>query len=319
MQKTTSAAGWRLRLGRGRPPYNDILTPREWQVADLPEQGLTNEQIAARLGISHSGAKYHVSEILSKLGVTSRDEVGERIREHRLAAAPSWLPTFLRAVQLPGGSFGPALALGALVVGIALVALFAAGACGGGGGGGLPVAATAGDMTRAGADFLSTPGAQTGVTFNDPWAYCQAVGTVDKAGSQYVGPQNTPDMIKAYAKATALPPSSPLWSGSNPGPALAWRCANGSLMVCSFGANIPCDEKAVTSNTPTDAMNGYCAAPPPNVDASKPFDMPAFVTGHDTIWQWQCVGGKAVATKQIFQVDPQGYIASFWHSVLPVN
>ncbi|HEX5369403.1 MAG TPA: hypothetical protein VFY10_08325, partial [Dehalococcoidia bacterium] len=59
--------------------------------------------------------------------------------------------------------------------------------------------------------------------------------------------------------------------------------------------------------------------PPPNVDATKPFDMPAFVTGHDTIWRWQCQGGKAVATKQIFQVDQQGYISSFWYSVLPVN
>lgn len=34
--------------------------------------GLTNEQIAQRLGISRDGAKYHVSEILSKLGVSNR-------------------------------------------------------------------------------------------------------------------------------------------------------------------------------------------------------------------------------------------------------
>ena len=37
----------------------------------LLREGLTNEQIAERLGISRDGAKYHVSEILSKLGVSS--------------------------------------------------------------------------------------------------------------------------------------------------------------------------------------------------------------------------------------------------------
>ena len=38
------------------------------------QQGLTNPQIAERLGISLDGAKYHVSEILGKLGVTKRDD-----------------------------------------------------------------------------------------------------------------------------------------------------------------------------------------------------------------------------------------------------
>ncbi len=54
---------------RGRPPYPDVLTPRQWQVLELLRLGLTNEQIAARLGISVDGVKFHVSEILGKLGV----------------------------------------------------------------------------------------------------------------------------------------------------------------------------------------------------------------------------------------------------------
>ncbi len=37
-------------------------------------QRLTNEEIAARLGTSLDGAKYHVSQILSRLGVSSREE-----------------------------------------------------------------------------------------------------------------------------------------------------------------------------------------------------------------------------------------------------
>ena len=52
-----------------------MLTPREQEVLALVRDGLTNEQIAARLGISESGARYHVSEILSKLGVSSRERL----------------------------------------------------------------------------------------------------------------------------------------------------------------------------------------------------------------------------------------------------
>ena len=66
---------------RGRPPYPDILTPREWEVLGLLRQGLSNPEIAERLGISRDGAKYHVSEILSKLAVDSREQ------------AASWQPT----------------------------------------------------------------------------------------------------------------------------------------------------------------------------------------------------------------------------------
>ena len=52
----------------------DELTPREREVFDLLRVGLTNEEIAERLGITLDGAKYHVSQILSKLGVSSREE-----------------------------------------------------------------------------------------------------------------------------------------------------------------------------------------------------------------------------------------------------
>src|SRR5438552_630143 len=62
-------------MGRmGRPRHPDILTPREWEVLALLRERLTNEQIASRLGVTLDGAKYHVSQILSKLGVETREE-----------------------------------------------------------------------------------------------------------------------------------------------------------------------------------------------------------------------------------------------------
>jgi DNA-binding CsgD family transcriptional regulator len=77
-------------MRRGRPPYPDVLTPREWEVLTLLRDGLTNKQIAARLGITERGAKYHVSEILSKLGMSGRDEAvgwrGEPVRRIPLLA-----------------------------------------------------------------------------------------------------------------------------------------------------------------------------------------------------------------------------------------
>ena len=69
---------------RGRPRHPDILTPREWEVLELLRSGASNAQIAERLGVTERTAKFHVSEILSKLGVASREEAASLpIPEHR--------------------------------------------------------------------------------------------------------------------------------------------------------------------------------------------------------------------------------------------
>src|SRR5438128_7468127 len=77
---------------RGRPRHPDILTPREWEVLELLHGHLSNEQIAERLGISLDGAKYHVSQILSKLGVATREEAAAWPEERRAwwARWPLW-------------------------------------------------------------------------------------------------------------------------------------------------------------------------------------------------------------------------------------
>jgi NarL family two-component system response regulator LiaR len=55
-----------------KPTPDYELTPRERDVLALLVEGLTNQEIAGRLGISRSTVKVHVSNILSKLGVSSR-------------------------------------------------------------------------------------------------------------------------------------------------------------------------------------------------------------------------------------------------------
>jgi DNA-binding CsgD family transcriptional regulator len=55
------------------------LTPREREVALLIADGLTNSELARRLYISPKTAAVHVSNILRKLGVSSRTEVGAAV------------------------------------------------------------------------------------------------------------------------------------------------------------------------------------------------------------------------------------------------
>jgi DNA-binding CsgD family transcriptional regulator/catechol 2,3-dioxygenase-like lactoylglutathione lyase family enzyme len=63
------------REGPGRPPYPDILTPAEWQAVEGIRHGMTNRQLAARLGVSVDAIKYHVANALQKLGFSSRTEL----------------------------------------------------------------------------------------------------------------------------------------------------------------------------------------------------------------------------------------------------
>lgn len=68
-----------------RPPGLGFdLTEREQEVLLLMTDGLSNRKIADRLMISHSTVKNHVSNIFSKLAVTSRTEAVALAVQHRL-------------------------------------------------------------------------------------------------------------------------------------------------------------------------------------------------------------------------------------------
>jgi DNA-binding CsgD family transcriptional regulator len=90
--------GWRVdelvavqrRLGLGPTPSGpDALTPREREVARLLAEGLSNSQLAKRLYISPRTAAVHVSNILSKLGMSSRTEVAAWAVRDGLASDPT--------------------------------------------------------------------------------------------------------------------------------------------------------------------------------------------------------------------------------------
>ena len=60
---------------RGRPRYDDVLTPAEWRVADFVRHGLTNPEIARLQRVSTDAVKYHVANILQKLNFSGRNEL----------------------------------------------------------------------------------------------------------------------------------------------------------------------------------------------------------------------------------------------------
>jgi hypothetical protein len=88
-----------------------------------------------------------------------------------------------------------------------------------------------------------------------------------------------------------------------------WRCMDQKVYACFVGANLPCESPANTSQAPTAAMNEFCQANPSSVG------IPAYLTGHDTIYIWSCKDGKPVIDRQVWHVDSQGYIQEIWYAI----
>ena len=87
-----------------------------------------------------------------------------------------------------------------------------------------------------------------------------------------------------------------------------YRCAQGHVLVCTTGANLPCGP-ANTSRVPGEGAVAWCKQ---NPDSDY---VPAYATGHDTIFIWRCRKGVAEVEKQVFEVDAQGFVKRFWKAL----
>ena len=143
--------------------------------------------------------------------------------------------------------------------------------------------------------------------YDDPFAYCAAVGTIDAPDERYNGPKMPDSIIEGMIEQGIVSADAPLEFQQN----AVWRCMNNSVWVCHFGANLPCLEKADMSQVPTSEMEDFCKTNP-TADV-----IPAVVTGRATVYEWKCNAGKPEVVRQVFQVDPQGYLANFWYELTP--
>ena len=144
-------------------------------------------------------------------------------------------------------------------------------------------------------------------SYDDPFAYCAAVGTIDAPDARYAGPQMPDSIVQAMIQQGIVSADAPLEFQQN----AVWRCVNNGVMVCHFGANLPCQEKADTSEVPNSAMEDYCRANP-SADI-----IPASETGRATVYEWACQDGKPEVVRQILSSDAQGFLADFWYELAP--
>jgi len=74
-----SASGIRCAKTSDSRARNEGLTPQEGAVARLVAQGLTNREVAAQLVVSLNTIEYHLKNVYSKLGITSRSQLAARL------------------------------------------------------------------------------------------------------------------------------------------------------------------------------------------------------------------------------------------------
>jgi hypothetical protein len=146
-------------------------------------------------------------------------------------------------------------------------------------------------------------------TFTDPFAYCASVGTIDQPDARYHGPENTDAIVKGYLKAAGIKENSQYSEVYKR--MTIWHCMDHQVYACNFGANLPCNSKANTVKTPTQAMADFCKSNP-NADF-----IPMSVTGHDIIYSFHCVQEAPELLEQIAQVDAAGYLANIWYAIEP--
>ncbi|MGO9632278.1 MAG: hypothetical protein ACLPX1_00090 [Steroidobacteraceae bacterium] len=134
---------------------------------------------------------------------------------------------------------------------------------------------------------------------DDPFAYCAHIGTVDTPGG---GASPVPLALTPLLRKTlGLSAEAPLTPAS-----YYWRCMDGAVYVCAVGANERCDSKADRTKQNTGA-DSYCRENP-----NAAF-VPAFATGHNTIYEWSCSRGRALAGNRTAKLDHRGYRAEIWY------
>ena len=106
---------------------------------------------------------------------------------------------------------------------------------------------------------------------------------------------------KLFPDAKGTPPESELQAQAS------YRCMNGKVLACFVGANLPCAKMNAARDNP--GADEFCKTNP-NDDI-----VPAFATGHDAVYSYKCVSGKAVVTGEPWVLDKRGFAKKLWAEV----
>ena len=138
---------------------------------------------------------------------------------------------------------------------------------------------------------------------SEPFAYCAAVRNID---TPVGGASPIPTALKPYvAGALGLPADFAIVPES-----YFWRCMDGAVYVCAIGANIPCAAKADRARRNLGAEH-YCRN---NSDATS---VPAYATGHASIYGWNCSAGRELPGERLAEIDNRGFRVDFWYRLNP--
>ncbi len=144
-----------------------------------------------------------------------------------------------------------------------------------------PVAA----LALPAAPETSEPAATTAASFEDPFAYCAAVGTIDAPDQRYVGPP-VPVAISAGVRAPAAASSD----------RVKWRCFEGRVMGCKSYQWPMCDKVPTTAE-----LAAYCTQNP---------NAPRLLAPAGT---WACENGQPRLPAGIsWARDARGFEAAGW-------
>lgn len=274
----------------------DSLTPRQREVLDLIARGKTNGEIAEHLGITLDGAKFHVREILAKLGVESREEAAAWWRKEnrwpkRVWRGLAWLAPGLGVATGAAGVL--ALAAIVTVAGLRVAEMR---------GGGHPAAAyvpvcAEGDVSVQIASELSgEDNVRVRVELTRTGASCYLGGTLT-VGSRDFDPNRSYIIPASIPLDTILPGTAaasfdiPGWCDSMRGTALDARtpvgmassvldfpgspCASGPLGLAKFSQTITIMRSTFATVDDLPRCNPELLRPAVDVSASLPYDATA--------------------------------------------
>lgn len=88
-----------------------------------------------------------------------------------------------------------------------------------------------------------------------------------------------------------------------------YRCMNGHTLLCTTGANLSCGKANLTRDPAGTAT--WCR------DHQNADNIPMFVTGHDTIYQWRCTNATPAIVATTQPVDQRGFLSRNWKDASP--